>query len=267
MSDYQRIALGVEYDGSRFYGFQTQRQQPTVQQELERVLSRVANGPVQVQCSGRTDTGVHALCQVIHFDTTAQRSERSWVLGANTHLPPAATVLWAREVPLTFHARHSSLSRTYRYRIINRWTRPALEHERACWVREELDAKAMHEAAQQLIGEHDFNAFRAIGCQSASSHRHVHAITVQRAGMWVELEITANAFLYHMVRNIAGTLIEVGRGARDAAWVAAALASRDRTQAGPTAAATGLYFIAPQYHPDWGLPESGAAFPRGWNLS
>lgn len=263
-----RIALGIEYDGSRFYGWQTQRQEPTVQADLERALGKVANAPVEVMCAGRTDTGVHAYCQVVHFDTDSQRSERAWVLGANTNLREGATVLWARDIHPTFHARHSALARSYRYQILNRWTRPALDATRSSWVREALDADAMHQAAQALVGENDFTSFRAIGCQSTTPMRNLHHIKVWRDGDTVQIAVTANAFVYHMVRNIAGTLIEVGRGVHPPEWVAEVLALRDRTQAGPTAPASGLYFIAPTYDDSWGLPTHHApAFPRGWNLS
>lgn len=249
-----RYALGLEYDGAEFYGFQQQRQTPTVQAELEAALSRVADHPVSVTGSGRTDTGVHALCQVVHFDTSAERSPRSWILGTNTHLHPGATALWLRAVPDDFHARFDARSRNYRYRILNRWVRPALDRHRVAWERRPLDAAAMHAAAQVLVGEHDFSAFRAAGCQAKSPVREVTHIAVARCDDEVILDITANAFVYHMVRNIAGSLMRVGAGEADAGWLAAVLAGRQREDAGITAPAGGLYFTGAEYAPELELP-------------
>jgi tRNA pseudouridine38-40 synthase len=263
-----RIVLGVEYDGSRFYGFQRQRQQPTVQQVLESALARVADEPVTVLCAGRTDTGVHAFGQVVHFDTASRRSERGWVLGANTNLPEGVSVLWARPAPGDFHARFSARARSYRYRILNRWTRPGLTAGRVAWERRALDARRMNDAARALIGEHDFTSFRAPGCQARHARRTVHSLSVARQGDEIVIDVTANAFLYHMVRNIAGTLIEIGAGKRPVDWTAEALAARRRSAAGPTAPADGLYFVSVVYpqHPE--IPAGTApAFPRGWNLS
>jgi len=267
-SGLRRIALGLEYDGSRFYGFQTQRQQPTVQQELERALARVADAPVTVHCAGRTDTGVHACCQVVHFDAPVERSERTWVLGSNSHLPAGASVLWARPVPETFHARFSARARTYRYRILNRWTRPGLLTGRVTWERRALDESRMQAASGALVGEHDFSSFRAPGCQARHAFRSIQAIDIRRRGSEVSLEVTANAFLYHMVRNIAGTLIEVGIGKRPPEWVEQVMAARRRDAAGATAPPDGLYFVGVEY-PDYpSLPTHvPPAFPRGWNLS
>lgn len=263
-----RLALGLEYDGSRFFGFQRQRQRPTVQECLEDALARVAGHPVTVHCAGRTDTGVHAVCQVIHFDTPAMRSERSWVLGCNTHLPDGATALWIREVPADFHARFSATGRSYRYRIINRWVRPALEHGRAGWVRRPLDEMRMVAAARHLLGEHDFSSFRALGCQAKHPRREVRAIALERIGEEILVEVHANAFLYHMVRNMVGTLVAVGAGEREPGWVAEVLAARDRTVAGVTAPPGGLYLTGIDYPPEFGLPVSEpATFPRGWNQS
>ncbi len=261
----QRYALGVEYDGSRFYGWQSQRQSPTVQAVLEAALSQIAAEPLAVTAAGRTDRGVHALCQVVHFDSRARRPHRAWVLGLNSLLPVPVAGRWLRPVGGDFHARYSAEARTYRYRIINRWTRPALDHHRAAWVYRPLDAEAMHEAAQCLIGEHDFSSFRAAGCQSHHARRRLETIAVGRHGDEVWIEVTANAFVYHMVRNIAGALIAVGRGARPAAWLAELLAARDRRQSAATAPAAGLYFVGPRYAPRWQLPVGAdPAFP-GWN--
>lgn len=263
-----RIALGIEYDGSRFRGFQRQRQRPTIQEVLEQALARVADEPVVVHCAGRTDTGVHALCQVAHFETSARRSERAWVLGCNTHLPGSVAVRWARDVDDRFHARFSARGRRYRYRILNRWIRPGLEAGRVAWERRRLDEQRMHVAAQALVGEHDFSSFRALGCQARQPIREIRAISVSRNGDEIRLDVAANAFLYHMVRNIAGTLIAVGAGERQPEWVADVLAARDRTCAGVTAPAEGLYFMGVEYpnHPQ--LPSLELEpFPRGWNLS
>ncbi|MGY6553835.1 MAG: tRNA pseudouridine(38-40) synthase TruA [Wenzhouxiangella sp.] len=246
----RRFAAAVEYDGSGFFGWQRQRQTPTVQACLEDALSRVADHSVQVHCAGRTDTGVHARCQVVHFDTSAERSERSWVLGTNTHLAPGISLLWLRAVEADFHARFSARRRRYHYRILNRWVRPALERGRVAWVRHPLDAERMHAGAQLLLGEHDFSSFRAAGCQSRSPVRTVHAVAVRRCAHEIHVDIEANAFLYHMVRNIAGALIRVGRGLEPVAWMADLLQRRDRTAGGVTAPPEGLYFVAPSY-PDF----------------
>ena len=255
----QRIAVGIEYDGRRFAGWQRQADAPSVQAEVERALGAVADHPVEATCGGRTDAGVHALGQVAHFDSTARRSMRGWALGANTALPPDIAVLWAVQVPGEFHARHSALARSYRYVIQNRAVRPALARQRACWVHEPLDEAAMHDAAQCLLGEHDFSAFRASECQSRTAVRRLDRIAVGRDADRVTIEVTANAFLHHMVRNIAGTLIAVGRGDRPRAWVAEALAGRDRRVAGITAPAGGLYFLRIEYPRHFGLPAADPA--------
>lgn len=255
-ADPQRLAIGVEYDGARYAGWQRQVEAPSIQAAIELALSRVADHPVSVSCGGRTDAGVHAIGQVAHFDTTATRSARSWVLGANTHLPADIALTWAVPVGSDFHARHSALTRSYRYVIQNRAMRPGLLAGRVSWVREPLDAQAMHEAAQCLLGDHDFSAFRAAECQSRTPQRRLDAITVWREAGQVLVEVTANAFLQHMVRNIVGTLIPVGRGVQPREWVAAVLASRDRTAAGATAPADGLYLLAIRYPSGSGLPVS-----------
>jgi tRNA pseudouridine38-40 synthase len=245
-----RLAAGVEYDGSGFFGWQRQRQSPTVQACVEEALSRVANHPVTIHCAGRTDTGVHAHCQVVHFDTDAERSERAWVLGSNTRLHPGASLLWVRPVDELFHARFSATRRAYRYRILNRWVRPAIERGRVAWIRQPLDAACMHEAAQGLLGEHDFSSFRAVGCQARSPVRTIHHVAVRRGGHEVIVDIEANAFVYHMVRNIAGVLIAIGQGKQPVDWLEHVLAARDRTMAGVTAPAQGLYFMTATY-PDY----------------
>ncbi len=254
--DTQRFALGVEYDGARYAGWQRQLEVPTIQAEVEQALGRVADQPVTVACGGRTDAGVHALGQVAHFDTQAVRSLRGWVLGANSQLPADISLTWVVQVGPDFHARYSALARTYRYVIQNRAVRPGLYAGRMGWIREPLDELAMHAAAQCLVGTHDFSSFRAAECQSRSPQRRLEAIAVWREGGQVFVEVTANAFLHHMVRNIVGTLIPVGHGEHPPQWVATVLAGRDRAAAGVTAAADGLYLVAIRYPPQAGLPDS-----------
>lgn len=253
-----RVALGIEYDGSAFRGWQQQAQARSVQGELQRALERVATHRVELTAAGRTDAGVHAALQVAHFDANVERPLRAWVMGANAAGPADLSVLWARPVPDTFHARHDALSRTYRYEIVNRPVRAALERERACWVRRPLDAAAMHAAAQCLLGERDFSAFRSSECQSPTPMRRVLAIAVAAAGGRVRVEVTANAFLHHMVRNIVGSLLPVGLGLKPAAWLAEVLASRDRRLAGPTAPPQGLYLVGVEYPAPLQLPSRPA---------
>jgi tRNA pseudouridine38-40 synthase len=252
-----RIAIGIEYDGAAFSGWQRQGHARSVQAELEAALARVADHPVELTAAGRTDAGVHALQQVAHFDSPALRGERGWVLGTNSAAPADVGLLWARPVPDDFHARHSALARRYRYRILTQARRPVLERQRACWVRETLDAAAMHAAAQVLVGEHDFSAFRAAECQSPTPVRSLAAISVQRLDeRRVEIEVSANAFLHHMVRNLAGSLLAVGRGERPPEWIGELLVGRDRRLAGVTAPPQGLYLAGVRYPAAYGLPES-----------
>lgn len=250
-----RIALGIEYDGTDFFGWQRLSHGASVQASLERALSFVAADTIEVTCAGRTDAGVHGRCQVVHFDTTAQRDLRGWVLGGCSNLPSSVAVLWAKVMPDDFHARFSARSRRYRYTLLNRTVRPALDARYVAWERLPLDAERMHAAAQALIGEHDFSAFRAISCQAAHARREVKYLRVRREGEQVIVDIEANAFLHHMVRNIVGSLLVVGRGEQPVAWIAELLAGRNREVAGPTAAASGLTFIGPRYDKHWGLPE------------
>ena len=249
-----RIALGIEYDGTRFVGWQVQDNGSSVQAELESALSRVANEPVRVVCAGRTDTGVHATGQVVHMDTGAIRKPHSWVRGANTYLGDDVNVLWACEVPDDFHARFSATSRSYRYLILNRECRSALWCNRTAWVYVPLDEQAMHRAAQVLVGKHDFSSFRAAGCQAHSPVRTVSHIAVTRRGEILEIEISANAFLHHMVRNIAGSLIKIGSGLAPESWLAQVLEMRDRTKAGVTGLPQGLYLTNVGYPAEFGLP-------------
>lgn len=251
----RRLAVGLEYDGARFAGWQIQPDLETIQDHVERALGRIADHSVETTCAGRTDAAVHACGQVAHFDTASDRPMRGWVLGANGELPPEIALLWAVEVDPNFHARHSALARSYRYCILQRATRPALLRERAWWLRSPLDSSAMHEAAQQLAGEHDFSAFRAAECQSKTTRRRIDSISVTADGALVTIDVTANAFLHHMVRNIVGTLVPVGTGEQKPAWVGAALASRERARAGITAPAQGLYLIRVHYPEAMGIPE------------
>ena len=252
-----RIALGIEYDGTSYNGWQRQKTGLGVQQRLEEALSLVANEQVEVTCAGRTDTGVHASGQVIHFDTSAERSDRGWLLGANSNLPPGISVTWVKPVDDDFHARFSAVSRSYKYLILNRLQRSALHRERAWWVHQPLDEQCMHAAAQALLGEHDFSAFRAAGCQASSAMRDVTKISVTRSGNWVTLDVTANAFLMHMVRNITGTLAVIGRGEAPVEWLAEVLESRDRTAAGVAAPPHGLTLVDVAYPASFGIPPAG----------
>ena len=254
-----RLAVGIEYAGTRFAGWQRQDGAATVQGVVEAALSRVAAHPVAVTCAGRTDAGVHALGQVVHFDTSALRPPRGWILGANGELPPDVSLSWLAQVPDDFHARYSALARSYHYVIINRTSRAPLLHERACWRRGSLDAERMHAAAQALCGQHDFSAFRAAECQSRVALRRLDRIAVRRHGAFVFIDVTANAFLHHMVRNIAGSLMLIGEGARPESWLAELLAARDRRVAGPTAPAGGLYFARVDYPACFALPDAAAA--------
>jgi tRNA pseudouridine38-40 synthase len=250
-----RVALGVEYNGQHFHGWQMQ--QPgvrTVQAALESALTRVAAHPVRVACAGRTDTGVHALGQVVHFDTSAQRKPRNWILGANANLPDDVSVSWAKEVPEGFSARFAAISRHYRYFILNRTTRSSLLAGRVTWVHRPLDITRMQEAAKALMGEHDFSSYRALGCQAKSPIRTVHSIQLTRQGDMIAMHLHANAFLHHMVRNIAGVLISIGQGDQPVQWAADILALRDRTRGGVTAPPDGLYFAQVEYPAAFAIP-------------
>ena len=249
-----RVALGIEYDGTDFFGWQRLAHGPSVQAEVESALSFVADHPVEVTCAGRTDAGVHARCQVVHFDTYAMRDPRAWVLGATSRLPRAIAALWAQPMPDDFSARFSARARRYRYAILNRAIRPALDARFLAWERARLDADAMHAAAQALLGEQDFSSFRAVSCQARHARRNVRAVSVHREGERVMIDIESNAFLHHMVRNIAGSLLEIGRGERPVEWIAELLAARDRNVAGVTAQPQGLTFLGPRYPAEWRLP-------------
>lgn len=253
-----RIALGIEYDGSRFCGWQMQSHGTrTVQDEIEKALSIVADHRVQVVCAGRTDTGVHATGQVVHFDTHADRQSKAWVMGVNTHLPDDVCVHWARQVAADFSARFSATRRRYRYIIQQRTARPALYSHRVTWVHSDLNTSAMHDAAQVLLGENDFSSFRSSACQSGHAMRSIKSIDVTAEGPFIYIDIQANAYLHHMVRNIVGSLLKVGGGERPVSWMGELLALKDRTRAGPTAPAEGLYLVAVQYPHEYDLPVSG----------
>jgi len=253
-----RIALGLEYDGSGFLGWQTQREGGGVQDALQEALSAIAGREVSVVCAGRTDRGVHARIQVVHFDPGVERPESAWVRGVNALLPVSAAALWAQPVGDTFHARYAALSRTYRYILLNRAVRPALAARYAGWFHSPLDVDAMREAAAALVGEHDFSAFRSAECQARSPVRTLYAFDVERRGARIDFVLRANAFLQHMVRNLVGTLVYIGKGKHPPDWAREVLDSRDRRRAAPTMAAAGLYLEALEYAPEWGLPLSTA---------
>jgi tRNA pseudouridine38-40 synthase len=249
-----RYALGIEYDGSDFLGWQRHGNGPTVQAAVEAALGFVADAPIDVVCSGRTDAGVHAACQVVHFDSEAKRDARAWVLGANTRLPGSVRVLWCRPVDAGFHARYAARARCYRYSILNRDIPPGMQRQYLSWERLPLDADAMHRAAQSLLGEHDFSAFRTVQCQAKHPIRSIHSISVIRDADQLQVDVQANAFLHHMVRNIVGSLIPVGRGEQAEAWPGVLLRGKDRSVAGPTAPAAGLVFLGPKFPAEWALP-------------
>lgn len=253
-SGRSHIALGVEYRGTDFCGWQLQPGVRTVQGCVEAALARVADHPVRVICAGRTDTGVHALGQVVHFDTTAARPDRAWVFGANAHLPDDISVLWAQKAPEDFHARFSAVRRHYRYVIYNASVRPAVLARRVAWHFRPLDIEPMQAAARHLVGAHDFSSYRSYACQAKHPVRTVHRLDVTREGPFVVLDIVANAFLHHMVRNIAGVLMEIGSGQQAPDWSAEILAARDRTAGGVNAAPDGLYFVNAEYPERFQIP-------------
>jgi tRNA pseudouridine38-40 synthase len=250
-----RIALGLEYDGSRFLGWQTQPGGGTVQDALEAALSAIAGGGLSVIAAGRTDRGVHAREQVVHFDVEVERPTSAWVRGVNALLPPSIAVLWATPVDAEFHARYSARARGYRYVLINRPVRPALAAGRVGWFHAPLDVAAMQAAAQHLIGTHDFSAFRSSECQAKTPVRTLHALHIEQRGERIDFVVRANAFLHHMVRNFVGALVYVGKGRFPPHWTRELLASRDRSRAAPTFAAEGLYLEAIDYEACWGLPQ------------
>ena len=250
-----RIALGVEYDGSGFYGWQRQQEVDSVQAQLEKALSIVANEPIELQCAGRTDAGVHATGQVVHFDTNAIRKEGAWTLGVNANLPDGIAVRWVKEVNDEFHARFSATARRYRYIIYNHNFRPGIHRHGVSHYHGDIDEKRMHMAAQALIGEQDFTSFRAVQCQSKTPFRNVHKVSVTRQGMYIIVDIQANAFLHHMVRNIVGSLLEIGLGNQPLDWMRTLLDMKDRTKAAATAKPHGLYLVDVTYPQEFELPK------------
>jgi len=250
-----RIALGVEYDGSQFYGWQSQTDGHTVQDALQAALSGIAGVPTAIIAAGRTDTGVHALEQVVHFDTDVERPLSAWVRGVNSFLPQSVAVLWAHPVPEEFHARFSAQARSYRYLLINRPVRSAVQYGKVGWFHAPLDVEKMREAAQYLLGEHDFSAFRAAECQAKSPVKNLAQLDITRQGDTIVFELCAGAFLHHMVRNIVGCLVYVGKGKHPPQWVQQVLQGRERSFAAPTFAPDGLYLRRIAYDAKWGLPQ------------
>lgn len=254
-----RIALGIEYAGSSFNGWQSQPDGRAVQDALERGLAAIAGEPVRVSAAGRTDAGVHATSQIVHFDTTAERPETAWVRGSNSHLPESIAVLWACRVDTEFHARFAATARHYTYLLLNRPVRPALAAGRLGWYHRPLDVTAMREAARQLEGTHDFSAFRAALCQAKSPVKTLNIAEIGEVGACLRFDFTANAFLHHMIRNMVGALLRVGAGSESPGWIGELLESRDRRRGAPTFAADGLYFVGADYSAGWGLPPTRRA--------
>ncbi|MBI3284967.1 MAG: tRNA pseudouridine(38-40) synthase TruA [Burkholderiales bacterium] len=260
----KRLVLGVQYDGSCWHGWQTQPSGDTVQDALERALAAFSNSKITTTCAGRTDAGVHGIEQVIHFDTGLERSAYSWVNGVNAFLPGTVAVQWAKELMLdeesddNFHARFSARARTYHYLLYNSNIRSPMWLGRAGWVFRPLDVDRMREAAEHLIGEHDFSVFRASGCQAKSPLKHMYGIQIRRRGEMIVFTLRASAFLHHMVRNIVGSLIFVGTGKRDTGWIAELLASRNRSLAAPTFMPDGLYLAKIDYDDKWDLPQKNS---------
>lgn len=250
-----KFALGIEYDGSQFFGWQRQPHAISVQQTLEDVLSKIADEPVKVNCAGRTDTKVHATGQVVSFEISGERPLRAWTMGANTELPDAVSVRWAHQVSDDFHARFSAIARRYRYIIANTNARPGILNSGLTWCRQPLDTEAMNKACEFFLGEQNFSSFQAASCQSRTSNRSIHHLRVESRGSYIIIDIKANAFLHHMVRNIAGTLIEVGRGIKPYQWVKELLDAQDRTLAAATASPNGLYLVSVDYPEEFGLPQ------------
>ena len=251
-----RVALGIEYDGYAYSGWQKQKfpQKETVQEYIESALSKVADREVVVSCAGRTDAGVHATCQVVHFDTDIDRGTKAWTQGVNSMLPRTIRVVWSRTQEDDFHARFSALSRRYLYLVYQRETESAMLHGRASYSRRELDEVSMHAAAQHFLGEKDFTSFRAAGCQSKTAMRNVMHANVYRRGGFLIFDVKANAFLQHMVRNMMGSLLQVGRGSEGPAWIAELLSLQDRARAAPTALPHGLYLVGVEYPQSCDLP-------------
>lgn len=251
-----KIALGIEYDGSHYFGWQRQEEVESVQQQLERALSIVANSSVEVFCAGRTDAGVHGTGQVVHFETAVERSLQSWCFGTNAHLPYDIAVKWSANVPDEFHSRFSAIARRYRYIIFNSKLRSAILPKGVSHYHFPLDESKMHQAGQFLLGENDFSSFRAAKCQSHTPWRNIHHLNVFRQGNYVIVDIQANAFVHHMVRNIVGSLLEVGQGKQPVEWLKWLLEQKDRQLAAPTAKPEGLYLVDVHYPDHFNLPKT-----------
>jgi tRNA pseudouridine38-40 synthase len=255
-----RLALGITYNGQAYEGWQSQPSGRTVQDRLEHALGEFAAQPVSTVCAGRTDAGVHGLMQVVHFDTPLQREEFSWVRGTNRFLPPDIAVQWARPVPDAFHSRACALARRYAYVVLESPVRPSLDAGRVGWVFRPMEGDTMREAAQALLGRHDFTSFRASACQAKSPVKTMRRIEIARRGAYWRFEFEADAFLHHMIRNIMGCLVAIGQGHQPPQWMAEVLAAGDRDAAAPTFAPDGLYFMGPVYGPEWNLPSRTAAY-------
>ena len=255
-----RMALAVAYDGRDYQGWQSQPSGRTVQDRLEDALGRFAAHRVSTVCAGRTDAGVHGLMQVVHFDTPVQRADFSWIRGTNTYLPPDIAVQWARPVTRAFHSRASALGRRYVYVLLESVVRPSLERGRVGWVFRPLDETAVRDAADRLLGEHDFSSFRASACQALSPIKTLRRLAISRRGAYWRFEFEADAFLHHRIRNIMGCLIAVGQGLYPPGWIDTVLAARSRDAAAPTFAPDGLYFLGPVYGPEWGLPDRSPSY-------
>ncbi len=256
-----RIALGIEYNGSAYCGWQVQPDERSVQGEVERSLSLIADDPIKVTCAGRTDSGVHAFCQVVHFDTDSDRPINAWVRGANSHLDEDVSILWAKQVGDDFHARFSAVRRSYSYFLINRPQRPGLLANRVGWFHDQLNLSGMLEAANSLLGENDFSAFRAAECQAKSPVRVMDNVSIDQQQDIFRFHFVANAFLHHMIRNIVGALVYVGSGRKPVDWIQILIESKDRSLGAPTFSASGLYLDSVEYGAQWGIPE-GASLSR-----
>ncbi len=253
-----RLAMCVEYDGSHYHGWQTQRGVVTVQETIEEAVSSVADEQIQVITAGRTDAGVHATGQIVHYDSSSNRSRKAWLRGVNSNLPESVVVSWVLPVLPTFHARYSAVTRSYRYVLLNRHVRPTYLSRRVSWEYRPLDIEKMREAVKPLLGEQDFNAYRAVSCQSNTSVRIIHELEINQKESWIWFDIRANGFLKHMVRNIVGVLVAIGAGESEPSWSREVLETRDRTMGGITATPDGLYLCGVSYPDEYNLPPEPA---------
>ncbi len=263
----RRLALGLSYRGSAYRGWQSQREGVTVQDTVEAALAAFATVPMRVHCAGRTDSGVHAVQQVIHFDTALDREPQSWVRGTNRYLPADVAVQWCVPVHDGFHARNSAVGRTYRYWCVDSSVRPSLHAGLVGWVHRPLDVSAMRAAAEHVVGEHDFSAFRSSQCQATSPVKHLRRLGIEQHGRWYRFEFEASAFLHHMVRNLMGMLVTIGQGAQPSSWMLEVRASRSRVTAAPTFSAEGLYFLGPTYAAEHEIPKASDDAQGAWPLS